>query len=41
MAYIAGNSVDNEIGRSVTADMYLIVVSIAIYVLASVLGMSR
>ncbi|KAG2445676.1 hypothetical protein HXX76_000284 [Chlamydomonas incerta] len=40
-AYIAGNSVDNEIGRSVTNDLYLVVISVAIFVLVAVLGMSR
>lgn len=40
-AFIAGNSVDNEIGRSVTNDLYLVVISVAIFVLVAVLGMSR
>ncbi|KAG2453756.1 hypothetical protein HYH02_001967 [Chlamydomonas schloesseri] len=40
-AYIAGNSVDNEIGRSVTNDLYLVVISVAIFVLVAVLAMSR
>ncbi|KAG2484795.1 hypothetical protein HYH03_016448 [Edaphochlamys debaryana] len=41
LSYIAGNSVDTEIGRSVTADLYLIVISVAIFVLVAIMGMSR
>ena len=41
LAFIAGNSVDLEIGRSVTNDLYLIVVSVLIFVIVAVMGLSR
>lgn len=41
LAYMAGNSVDDEIGRSVTADLYLIVISVTVFVTVAVIGMSR
>ena len=36
--YIAGNSVSTEIGRSVTKDMKLIVLSVIIFFVVAVLG---
>ncbi|KAG2483200.1 hypothetical protein HYH03_017935 [Edaphochlamys debaryana] len=41
LAYIAGNSMDKEIERSVTNDLYLIVISILIFILVAVAFMSR
>ncbi|GFR43592.1 hypothetical protein Agub_g4689 [Astrephomene gubernaculifera] len=41
LAYLAGNSVELEIGNSVTADLYLIVIAVLIFILVAVVGMSR
>lgn len=41
LAYIASNSVGDEIGRSVTNDLYLIVISVAIFVTVAVTALSR
>ena len=41
VAYITGDSVSDEIGRSVTADLYLIVISVTVFVVVAVVLMSR
>lgn len=39
--YQAGNSLDKEIGASVTKDLYLIVISVVLFVAIALLFMSR
>ena len=39
--YLAGNSFDKEISRSVSNDIYLIAISIAVFIFVAVVAMSR
>lgn len=38
VAYIADNSVGDEIGRSVTDNIYLIIICVAVFIVVAILG---
>ncbi len=41
IVYISGNSVDNEISRSITKDFPLIAAAVLVFIVTAVLGLSK